>query len=360
MVRKVLICIVAGVLLIALAVGGFLLYGNYQMAKLPALTAMEALNYTLDSNDRGVITVGTIHHGTMDVHIYGRDGKELPTELRTYEIGSLTKTFTAALICQAVQEGRISLDATINTYLPLPQKEHYPTVRELLTHTSGYKGFYFETPMISNFLSRRNDFYGITKEMVLDQLGKVKVSEKKHGFAYSNFGYATLGLILEEIYNVPYTELVEGYIRTLGLENTCISNGEHDKAWDWKSTDAYMAAGALTSNVEDMLSYAESLLTGNPALESLKEVNATPAQYEALRMRVDEIAYGWILDNENGFIWHNGGTGDYNCYLGLDMENGNAVVVLSNLPPSYRIPATVIGVKVLEEMRSVTMIHHRR
>lgn len=71
-------------------------------------------------------------------------------------------------------------------------------------------------------------------------------------------------------------------------------------------------------------------------------------------VHIDEVAYGWIIDNRNGFIWHDGGTGHYNCYLGLDMENQNAVVVLSNLPPNYKIPATVVGIKILEEMRRPT------
>lgn len=58
----------------------------------------------------------------------------------------------------------------------------------------------------------------------------------------------------------------------------------------------------------------------------------------------------WILDRERGVIWHNGGTGGYNSYLGFSPETGTAVVALSNLPPSYRIPATVLGVKLLAEL----------
>ena len=65
---------------------------------------------------------------------------------------------------------------------------------------------------------------------------------------------------------------------------------------------------------------------------------------------MDGIGMAWILDQENGVIWHNGGTGDYNSYLGFNPETGTAVVVLSNLPPSYRIPATVLGIKLLMEL----------
>lgn len=67
--------------------------------------------------------------------------------------------------------------------------------------------------------------------------------------------------------------------------------------------------------------------------------------------RVDAMGMAWIIDNEHGFIWHNGATGNYNSYLGFCPETGTAVVVLSNLSPGFRIPATVVGIKLLEEMQ---------
>ena len=67
-------------------------------------------------------------------------------------------------------------------------------------------------------------------------------------------------------------------------------------------------------------------------------------------IHMDEIGMAWIIDNENGFIWHNGDTGHYNSYLGFCPETGTAVVVLSNLSPNDRIPATVLGIKQLQEL----------
>ena len=58
-----------------------------------------------------------------------------------------------------------------------------------------------------------------------------------------------------------------------------------------------------------------------------------------------------LIDRENGFVWHNGGTGDYNSYLGFCEETKTAVVVLSNLAPSYKIPATVLGLKKLQSLQ---------
>ena len=132
----------------ALVLGGLMIYGKARMGKIPGLTFMDALNYTTQGKPDARITVGIIKDGQASFTVYGDNGQILPEENHTYEIGSLTKTITAALISRAITEGRIRLDDTIDMYLPLPEGNHYPTVRELLTHTSGYCAYYFESPMI--------------------------------------------------------------------------------------------------------------------------------------------------------------------------------------------------------------------
>lgn len=348
---SILLCVVLGL-------GGFMIYGNSQMQKLPQLTFSEALAYTTKNNPDATITVGMIKDGQISYKVYGEDGRELPATLHTYEIGSLTKTFTAALINKAISEGRVSLESTVDQYLPLPDGNQYPTIRALLTHTSGYRGYYFETPMIGNFMIGRNDFYGITKNMAVDRLSQLSMSQDSYDFTYSNYGYAVLGLVLEAVYDTDYTTLVNDFAQNeLGLTNTKISdqNGDLENYWDWKNGDAYLSAGAITSDISDMLAYAQMQLEGDPHFadchHALAAVNVSNASYESMGIRMDEIGMAWILDTENGIIWHNGGTGDYNSYLGFHPQSQTAVVILSNLPPSYRIPATVLGVKLLEELR---------
>ena len=120
-----------------------------------------------------------------------------------------------------------------------------------------------------------------------------------------------------------------------------------------EANDAYLSAGALTSNITDMLAYARMQLDDprfTPCHESLKAVNASSESYRMMGIHMDEIGTAWIIDKENGFIWHNGGTGHYNSYLGFCPETNTAVVVLSNLSPNDRIPATVLGIKKLQEL----------
>lgn len=107
-----------------------------------------------------------------------------------------------------------------------------------------------------------------------------------------------------------------------------------------------------------MLSYAQMQFKNNPYFEqchkSLKTINASTKDYKTMGINMDEIGMSWIIDKENDIIWHNGGTGDYNSYIGFNLETETAVVVLSNLAPNYRIPATVLGVKLLKELNAST------
>lgn len=194
--------------------------------------------------------------------------------------------------------------------------------------------------------------------MVLKHIKNANLKNQEYSFDYSNFGYATLGLIIEAVYNKEYTALLNEYVqKELGLADTRISdgNGDLNNYLSWKDGDTYMAAGAVTSNIVDMLSYLELQIKEKGYLkrchESLMKINASPKSYEAMGIRMDEIAMGWIIDTDNNIIWHNGGTDDYNCYMGFNVETQTGVVILSNLPPSYRIPATVLGVKLLKEIQ---------
>ncbi|MDO5016592.1 MAG: serine hydrolase domain-containing protein [Eubacteriales bacterium] len=356
MAKKKFIIFIVVLLSAALLLVGLSLYGKAQLAKVPDLTFSEALLYTLEDNKDAVITVGIIQGGQTTWKVYGENAKKLPDQLHTYEIGSLTKTFTAALINQAIDEGKIELNATIDNYLQLPERKHYPTIKELVTHTSGYKGYYFETPMIGNFFSGKNSFNGVSREMVLARARSLDLDQENYDFKYSNFGFAVLGLVLEAVYESDYTALLNDYVQNdLGLSATKISeqDGDLGKYWDWQLHDAYMPAGAMTSDIEDMLRYAQMQLNDprfGPCHKSLKTIDDSTETFRALGINLDEIAMAWIIDKENGFIWHNGGTGHYNSYLGFCPETETAVVILSNLASGYRLPATVLGIKLLQEL----------
>lgn len=342
-------------LLIGVGFITYIIYGYYKINQLSEMTFEEMLAYTSKDNSDAVITVGIINNGEMTYTVYGENSTILPQKEHIYEIGSITKTFTTSLLAKAISEGIISLEDTIDKYLELPKKDYYPTIKRLLTHSSGYKPHYFEKPMITNFLHGDNDFNGITEDMLLSRVGKINLKDKDYQFEYSNFGMAVLGLVLEAVYDSDFTPLMNDYIKNdLGLFSAKIfyENGDLDNYWKWTEADVYIPVGGILSNITDVMEYAKMHMSGKPKYlssthEALAQIDVSNATNEIMGIQMNEVGFGWIIDNVNDIIWHNGATGDYNSYLGFSEEKEIAVLILSNLPPDYRIPATVMGVELL-------------
>ena len=323
------------------------------------MSSMEMIEYTTDGVKKAAVTVGIIQNGQMSYVVYEENGKILSNKEHIYEIGSITKTFASVLLSKAISENRVSLDDSISRFLNLPAKNYYPTIRRLLTHVSGYKSHYNFDFASTNFLNSGNSFYGISERAVLNRIGAINLENRDYSFEYSNFGMAVIGLVLEGIYNEDYTLLMNSYIKDeLGLNNTKISDGSGDLSnyWVWDNGNPFIAAGAILSTITDMMCYAQMQIDQTPSYfgfshGTLAEVNATSSQWAKLDIRIDAVGAGWMIDTVNNIIWHNGGTGNFNSYLGFDKTKGIAVVVLSNMASNHRLNATVIGSQILRELQ---------
>ncbi len=354
--KKLIKIFIITILIIIISVSVFAGIAYYRMNQIPMMTFDEMISYTTKDNEDAFISVGIIKDGETTYRIYGNNASILPNEEYIYEIGSITKTFTACLISKAVDEGKIDLDDHIDKYIDLPEKKYYPTLKKLVTHTSGYKGYYFDLQMATNSIhGQKNDFYGIKNDQVINKLAKTELNNEDYKFQYSNFGMAVLGNVLSSIYESDYTSLMNDYIANeLKLENTSVSDGTGNLKgyWNWESNDAYIPAGALTSNISDMLKYIELQISEDiPYIshthETLAYINGTTKQYEKMDIRMDQAGMGWMIDQKNNIIWHNGATSNFNSYVAFDKDNKIGVVVLSNCSPNYRIPTTVMGSKLM-------------
>jgi CubicO group peptidase (beta-lactamase class C family) len=363
--RKMILQIIYIIIIaIVVVIGGVFTFITYHINHISKMTFEDMLFYMTKNNKNAIITVGIIQNGKLSYTLYGENGKVLPQAEHVYEIGSLTKTFTASLVFKAISEGKINLDDRIDKYLELPPKDYYPTIRRLLAHISGYKSHYFETKMVSNFFNGGNDFYEIPTEKLIERIGKTNLKNHDYKFKYSNFGISVVGAVLATVYKKDYATLMNDYIKEeLDMNSTKISDGFGDLGnyWEWAENDAYLPAGALTSNIEDMLKYAQiqinELIDYVPDThEAFTQINATSIFNAKMNIRMDSIGATWLIDSENNIIWHNGGTTNYNCYLGFDPNRQLAVVLLSNLPPNYRMPVTVLGVKLLMNLQKQGMI----
>jgi len=165
------------------------------------------------------VAIGVIRNGKLEVaRGYGMASVELSSPVSAdtvFEIGSMTKQFTAAAVMMLVDEGKIDLGAQISTYLPdLPAAWKDITVRHLLTHTSGIKGY---TEVAPDFLSLARNPHTQTEiiKMVADKPLDFQPGEK---WAYSNTGYYLLGMILEkETIQVSFLLQEDGKIAGIGI-----------------------------------------------------------------------------------------------------------------------------------------------
>ena len=149
-------------------------------------------------------------------------------------IGSNTKTFVAVVIMQLVQEGKITLDEPIETYLPgLLHGEGIDgakiTVRQLLQHTSGLPEYTDTVPGETDIFQIRDNYYS-TRDLLDVALSKPAAFEPGSQFTYTNTNYIVLTLLAEKVTHRPLAEQITQRItEPLGLAHTYYPNpGEEE------------------------------------------------------------------------------------------------------------------------------------
>jgi len=323
------------------------------------MSSQEIIKLATKGNKRAIITVGIVQNEEMSFTVYGENGKVLSNREYTYEIASITKTFTGQLFAKAISEGKVSLDDTIDRFLDLPSKKYYPTIRRLLTHTSGYKYAYYHgsgtiTEPTANFETFGG---GVTKKMFLNTIGTINLENRDYPFVYSNFGISVAGLVLEKIYNEDFTLLMNRYCsKELGLHKTKVNDGSVDVSnfWAWSKGNPYIPCGALISTITDMMKYAQMQINGLPSYVSIAHTKLTqvdpPHEISDNDFDIinDAMGMGWMIDSAYNIIHHGGNTSYTNSFLGFDKENRVAVVVLVNMPGAQ---SRNIGSAIFRELR---------
>lgn len=323
------------------------LMGKNTAVALSSMTLDELLAYTAKDKKDAAITVGIIRGKESAYTVYGNNGCTKPSIEHVYEIASITKTFTASMLSKAIDEGMVSMEAHINEYLDLPKQEHYPTLRQLITHTSGYKNYYLEKQMLFNFLcGRRNGFYGIDTAAVLKRVGNTTLADMEYCFRYSGFGMSVVGAVLSSVYRKDYAYLLDSFIKNdLHLQKTKVTDGSGDLSgyWKWKKTDAYLPAGALSATIGDMLQYIKLHMTD--ALPYL-------ARTHELFSEVYPIGMAWMIDVNRDMIFHSGGTSHFSSFAAFQPMEQLGVVVLSNFSPQHKVSAEVLGTRLMDDLQS--------
>ena len=201
-------------------------------------------------------------------------------------IGSNTKTFVAVVILQLVQEGKITLDEPIETYLPgLLHGEGIDgakiTVRQLLQHTSGLPEYTDTVPGETDIFQIRDNYYS-TRDLLDVALSKPAAFEPGSQFKYTNTNYIVLSLLAEKVTHRPLAEqITQRIIEPLGLSHTYYPGpGEEDirgthphgyhrnsSAEEWKDItrmDPSWAggAGAMISTPSELGTFIQATFNG--------------------------------------------------------------------------------------------------
>lgn len=293
-----------------------------------------AVGFVSGDNQRRVIAYGP------NAGVQPLDGNAV------FEIGSITKTFTAAILADMVKKGEVALDDPVAKYLPpgtvVPARDGKQiTLLELATQTSGLPR------MPGNFAPKdgENPFADYTVQQMYDFLKGYAlprgIGEK---YEYSNLGVGLLGHALALRAGKDYETLVtERVLGPLRMNNTRIvltkamqqrlapghtAAGSPAKNWDLPTL---AGAGALRSTVNDMLTYVRA-----NADSASKPLGSTLAMTHGVRRPVSPvmtIGLAWHrVKTPAGrtLVWHNGGTGGYASFAGYDEATGQGVVVLAN------------------------------
>lgn len=288
------------------------------------------------------LTLGILRNGVKEILHLDPEQNE-SDEVLTYPVGSICKTITASLLAKYVTEGKADLSAPLSEYIGGLPDRYYPSLRRLAVHSSGYGGRPFgflETLMRLSAMNEPdgllhvNPFRGtLDKTRMQELIINTKLKDREYKFEYSNLGYGILGMILGNLGEGEYWDLINDYAQNdLGLKDTGIGNISvtgYDKKenpcspWQWERNDIIAAAGALNSTAGDMLKYAELQMDGNRPYLNLCH------QVMGLGEKNFRSGLAWRL-TEDGISWHTGSAGAFSAWLGLCRRKKTAVFIGTN------------------------------
>ncbi|HWE01962.1 MAG TPA: serine hydrolase [Tepidisphaeraceae bacterium] len=293
------------------------------------------------------MVVGLINERDRQVIGYGSKSDQdetAPDGQSVFEIGSITKTFTATLLADAVVRGQLELSDPVKKFLPPDVTaptgaDGRPiTLLDLTTHSSGLPR------MPSNFAPADpgNPYADYTLKQMYDYLAILKLDrEPGEKCVYSNLGVALLGNALALHARLSYEDLLLDRIcRPLKMSSTRIMfddsmrsrlappydpDGNRLETWDLPT---FAGAGGIRSTADDMLRYlgAEIGLVKTDLTAAL-ELSQKPRRTFS---RDNDICLGWFIDKKTGYHYHNGQTGGYHSFAAFDPAKRLGVVVLAN------------------------------
>lgn len=324
---------------------------NYSELKRKSADISNTLDDIITSNKyRGTVYV-KIGNALEYIGTNGFSDKDRHTKNSTdtcFRIASLTKQFTAVAVMQLVEEGKLSLDDTIDKYFPSYKYGKKITVKNLLTMTAGIKDYInkdgdtdteaYTESQIDFKVSKKNSAKE-NKKAVMDWIFNQKLNfEPDEKYMYSNSAYFLLGDIIEQVSKTSYESYVEkNILKPTGMMNTGFESTDklavgyqdiYDNEWTLYPGVGYSATG-LISNVPDLLKWVDALCTNKLVSEETFKEMTTPYK--------GNYGYGFVVSEESNAVSHTGKIDKYNAALVFTKDENQIYIALSNYSNSSPI-----------------------
>jgi serine-type D-Ala-D-Ala carboxypeptidase/endopeptidase len=308
---------------------------------------MQAIEDRVAAGQNPTIVVAVVDGDQSHVYTFGKlDSGAAPTAKTVYEIGSITKTFTATLLAQGVNKGQLKLDQPLSSLLPgytIPSRDgHVITLLNIAEQNSGL-------PRLPTNLhpADPNDPYVDYGPDKLKAFLATYTLPRDPGalYEYSNLAVGLLGYALGQHAGSDYATLLNNEIlQPLGMQDTSVATGKNRPkeiagghgddgkpvpGWNFS---VFAAAGGVLSTGDDMLRYLQANMGKLPS-------PLWPAMQLAQKPRTatvktsDQIGLIWMTQMTSkgpDIIWHNGMTGGYASFIGFTADRQHGVVVLTN------------------------------
>jgi len=305
---------------------------------------LEAAQERVNADWYPSLVIAFVEGGKSEVATFGKlDNGKTPDSRTVYEIGSITKTFTAALLAQAILSGRVKLDDPVTQLLPgwrVPSRSGKSiSLENLATQSSGLP--YMPANLVP--VDHANPFAGYDATKLQAFLtGYELTRDPGEAYEYSNLGFGLLGFSLSQPQS--YKSVIEKQIlQPLNMRMTGLGlNGvrkahlapghdRHNQPTENWSFDALAGCGAIDSTGADMLRYLQANMgIGKTALSSAFHL----AQQARRDMdKTDRIGFAWMTRKATpqDVIWHNGTTFGYASFIGFTADRQRGIVILTNV-----------------------------
>ena len=340
---------------LALAVG---LLARPAPSRLPAGqvgdAGLAALAREVVGEDRPALAVATVTAGEVRTAAVGA-GLE-----HRFEIGSISKGLTGLLFEDMIERGEVTPGTRAGDLVTLDGPVADVTLAQLATHASGLPA---QPSTVGQFadnfwssLTAGNPYDGTVAQRLAD-LGGTELGVPAG--TYSNVAFELLGAALAEAAGTPFPRLLaERVLTPIGMNDTTVPASQAElgprdlrgetaggrRADPWVG-EAVGPAGGLRAHVSDMAILARALVVGEaPGIGALSPRGP---------LGEDRIGWAWITtvvpESGRTVVWHNGGTGGFTSFIGIDRAAGTAVVVLSAVGESPG-HATTSGFDLLERI----------